>query len=139
MGEVLVCWKCGTVLDEVSTPLSRRDECRVCGAELHVCRMCAFYAPEVAGQCTEDRAEDVTDKERANFCDYFLLVAGAYHPQDEAAQRAARAELDALFGNRDGGSQEGTPGTGATRAQEDLARTELERLFGAAGPAKRRE
>lgn len=139
MSEALVCWKCGTELQGLPTPLSRRDECRVCGAELHVCRMCASYDPGVAGQCTEDRAEDVTDKERANFCDYFVLVSGAYHPQDEVAQQAARAELDALFGGHDPGR--GVSGQGSTeaRAKDEHARAELERLFGGTKSGGRRD
>ena len=71
MSEVLSCWKCGHALDDVPLPLRRRDECPACGTDLHVCRMCEFYDPSVAKSCREPIAEEVTDKERANFCDYF--------------------------------------------------------------------
>ena len=39
----IVCWKCGASLADLSLPFGRRDECRACRAELHVCRMCRFY------------------------------------------------------------------------------------------------
>ena len=33
--------------------------------------MCEFFDPNVPRQCREDGAEDVTDKEKPNFCDWF--------------------------------------------------------------------
>ncbi|HKJ07470.1 MAG TPA: hypothetical protein VKA76_00125, partial [Gammaproteobacteria bacterium] len=98
MSEELVCWKCGTSVDGVSIPFARLAECPVCAADLHVCRMCAFYDTSVARSCREPVAEDVADKTRANFCGYFQAQAGAYSPPDDRAARVARAELDALFG-----------------------------------------
>ena len=38
----LSCWKCGASLAELTLPLRRLEECRACGAELHVCRLCGF-------------------------------------------------------------------------------------------------
>ncbi|NIT67742.1 MAG: hypothetical protein GWM93_13850, partial [Gemmatimonadetes bacterium] len=71
MSVSLSCWKCGHALDDMPMPLGRRDECPACATDLHVCRMCEFYDTSVAKSCREPIAEEVTDKERANFCDYF--------------------------------------------------------------------
>lgn len=98
MSHSLVCWKCGADLSALSLPLSRRDECRKCGADLHVCRMCSDYDVQVAKKCREPIAEEVSDKTRANFCDYFAPRPKAYEPVDTSAASQARSELDRLFG-----------------------------------------
>jgi hypothetical protein len=116
----LVCWKCGASLADLSLPLRRLDECRVCHAELHVCKMCEWYSVSVAKHCRETVAEEVKDKERANFCDYFKPRPGAYVAGDVSAQAKAQAELDALFGG----------GKKVEPSAADKARAELEALFG---------
>lgn len=134
MSEVLSCWKCGHALDDVPLPLRRRDECPACGTDLHVCRMCEFYDPSVAKSCREPIAEEVTDKERANFCDYFRGRPGVQAAGGADDTQAARAKLDALFGieaKADGasGADAGTP-MDRKRAEADEARKQLDRLFG---------
>lgn len=94
----LVCWKCGALLDDIPLPLARLAECLVCCTELHVCLSCEFYDTRVAKHCRETIAEEVKDKARANFCDYFQLRANAFQPHDDTEERAARSQLDALFG-----------------------------------------
>ena len=98
MTDPITCFRCGASLAALSLPLSRQDCCPGCGVYLHVCRMCAHYDPAVPRACREDDAEDVKEKERPNFCDYFEATAGAF---DAAAKRradSAGAALDALFG-----------------------------------------
>lgn len=94
----LVCWKCGASLEHLTLPLSRRDECRACRAELHVCRLCVEYDTSKAKHCREPTVEEVTDKTAANFCDYFKPRPGAWSAAPQAAADAARSALDALFG-----------------------------------------
>ena len=120
MSQGLVCWSCGTSIADLSLPLSRFDECRACKASLHACRLCEFYKTSVAKQCREPIAEEVKDKERANFCDYFKPRPGAYIAPDSAAARA-RTELEAMFG---GGA---TPPAGD---ESTPARSALDELFG---------
>lgn len=120
MTHSLVCWKCGASLAELTLPLRRLEECRQCHAELHVCRMCEWYSVSVAKHCRETVAEEVKDKERANFCDYFKPRAGAFQAVDDQAVKA-RGDLDALFGAK-----------GASSAQTDaadVARARLDELF----------
>lgn len=93
----LVCWKCGASLAELSLPFSRRDECRDCRAELHVCRMCRFYDLRKAKSCAEPVADEIQDKDRANFCGYFVAAGGRFVPRSGAEDRA-RDALDSLFG-----------------------------------------
>lgn len=100
MGHDLSCWKCGASLAALSLPLRRLDECPKCRAELHVCKLCVDYDTHVAKHCREPTAEEVRDKERANFCDHFKPRAGAWKPADSVALDAARAELDRLFGKK---------------------------------------
>lgn len=92
-----LCWKCGTPLDPDLLPPTRLAECPECGAELHVCRACVFYATSVAKSCRETIAEEVQDKTRANFCDYFQYRPDAYRARDDSAAEAARKALEDLF------------------------------------------
>jgi len=122
MTDTLVCWKCGAPLKEEPLPLSRHAECRACGADLHVCRLCEYYEPRWRRGCKEDMAEEVVDKERANFCDYFKPAPGAHGPRGDAAGPAARGQLEALFGLG--------PGESGDTAATGSAQEALERLFG---------
>ena len=98
MDNGLRCWKCGASLADYDVPLRRLEECRSCRAELHVCRMCEFHDVTVAKHCRETVADEVKDKGRANFCDYFRPTPTAWRPGATGAADRARAELDALFG-----------------------------------------
>jgi ribosome-binding protein aMBF1 (putative translation factor) len=95
----LLCWKCGASLAKLTLPLARRDECANCRAELHVCRMCVEYDTAVAKHCREPTAEEVSDKQHANFCDHFRPRPKAWTPPAPAADQA-RAELERLFGKK---------------------------------------
>lgn len=117
----LVCWKCGNSLAALSLPLLRLEECKKCGAELHVCKLCEFYNTSVAKHCREPIAEEVKDKERANFCDYFKPRPGAFSTAGVDAASKAKADLDALFGGAKPASDE--------PSAADKAKAELEALF----------
>jgi hypothetical protein len=70
---------------------------------LRACRNCRQYLPGIRADCREAKAENVADKERGNFCDWFSLDA-KYRAQtaeegkakDAAAE--ARTAFDKLFG-----------------------------------------
>lgn len=126
--EGLVCWQCGASLEHLSLPLRRLEACRACGAELHVCRLCEFHDTAVAKGCREPVAEEVKDKTRANFCDYFRPKPGAHVPATGAAADA-RSQLEALFGGSAGAEAQPAPAG-------DEAQARLEELFGG-GPAKK--
>jgi hypothetical protein len=98
MDKELVCWRCGAALASLTLPLRRQEECPVCGIHLHVCRLCVNFDRARPKQCREDDAEEVRDKERANFCDYFAPRPAAFDASGVAADARARSGLDALFG-----------------------------------------
>lgn len=98
MPDKLQCYRCGGDLTKLTLPLSRRDLCPGCGVHVHVCRMCTAYDPSVPKQCREDDAEEVLDKEKVNFCDWFLPAPQAFDPARASAQKRAERDLAALFG-----------------------------------------
>lgn len=98
MSNDLRCYRCGASLAALTLPLSRRDACPDCAASLHACRMCRHYDPRVPKHCREDDAEEVTDKEVANFCEWFEPSPDAFDPAQARAAARARNELEALFG-----------------------------------------
>jgi hypothetical protein len=136
----LVCWKCGKTLNDIPLlPLSRRSECRACGAELHVCRLCEYYDPKIAGSCREDRAEEVREKERANFCDYFKPRSNAYRPGKDTETQVARAKMEALFGEGPSRDVDTVLNQSKPLSAADTAREELEKLFGLDGKRDSKE
>lgn len=111
-----VCWRCGADLSELTPPLSRTDECPDCRSQLHVCRMCGYFDVNVTRGCREDDADEVRDKDHANFCDYFRLADDAFDAGIAAADKNAAAELDALFGNENG--DESAAGSSGSEADD---------------------
>lgn len=101
MAEIPACWRCGHSLEELSLPLGRVDECPGCRSQLHVCRMCVFFDPATIKQCREDDADEVMEKERANFCEYFQVNFNAFDESIAAADRDASEQLQQLFGDTD--------------------------------------
>ncbi|BAU47558.1 hypothetical protein SVA_0979 [Sulfurifustis variabilis] len=126
MADELVCWKCGASLKSLPLPLSRTAECPACKAELHACKLCRFYDARTQRQCTEIRAEEIINKEHANFCDWFKARPSAFDARAQAKAQAGKAKLDALFGRGEAPAEETDP-----------ARANLEDLFG--GTAKKKE
>jgi len=99
MANAIRCYRCGESLAALSLPLSRQDECPGCGNYLHVCRMCVFFDASVPRQCREDGAEEVKEKDRLNFCDWFKPSESAFDPDRKSDEDEARAALEALFGD----------------------------------------
>ena len=95
----LVCWKCGASLAGMLLPLSRRDTCPSCHADLHVCRLCRHYDAHRAGQCRELAADRVAEKSRVNDCGWFVPRQEAYRGGGAVMAQPGRSALDALFSN----------------------------------------
>ena len=126
MGHDFVCWRCGAPLAALTLPFTRTDECKSCQASLHVCKLCEFHDPTVAKQCREPIAEEVGDKLRANFCDYFQPRLKAHSNRQHSQSEQARAQLDSLFG---GGAK--SPDALIDKPSDaQLAKTKLDELFG---------
>ena len=84
--------------------------------------MCEFFDPGARRGCKEPVAEEVSDRERANFCGYFTPAAGAGSRAEDGAAQAVRSELDTLFGLSS--RPDGSPGSSGE------ARRRLDALFG---------
>ena len=99
MTHAVRCYRCGASLAALSLPLSRQDECPECENYLHVCRMCVHFDKNVPRQCREDGAEEVIEKERLNFCDWFKPSESAFDADRRNEEDEARAALEDLFGD----------------------------------------
>ncbi len=106
------CHHCGS---EIAEPRAvyRATACEHCGKDLHSCLNCRFYSPGAHYDCSETVDEEVTEKDRGNFCSFFALknrpagTGGGKGPADkgpggkapEGKGSDARRKLDELFGN----------------------------------------
>ena len=93
-----MCWKCGAEQD-FSHSVYRDSTCPSCGADLHSCRGCSFYAPGSHFDCHETVDELVADKERSNFCEHFKAGKNSkWSGGKNGAQDKNAAAVNALFG-----------------------------------------
>ena len=92
----LVCHKCQKPLsDTYKIMVSRSDTCPNCRADIRCCKNCNFFDPKSYNECRESMADRITDKEKANFCDYFKIGSSA-NDADKARQEQL-AKAAALF------------------------------------------
>lgn len=92
----LNCFKCGKALSETFKILvGRGDTCPHCMASIRCCKMCQFYDPKSYNECRESNADRITDKEKANFCDYYKISGGGNSAEKERQDALAKAA--ALF------------------------------------------
>lgn len=98
MDNAFKCYRCGASLAELSLPISRHDECPSCTVYLHVCKMCEFYDSTVPKQCREDDAEEVIEKEKLNFCEWFKPGEVVFDAARSKKEAEAKDALGALFG-----------------------------------------
>lgn len=91
-----ICYRCGKAV-EMDRTVGRTEPCPHCDADLHCCLNCTFYDPTAHQECHEPQAELVSDKEKGNFCDYFMFKesAGAKPRHDDA--KSPKEKLDQLF------------------------------------------
>ena len=139
----LTCWNCGASLAALPQPISRHNQCPKCFEDLHCCRLCVHYDPQNASRCMEDRAEPPTQKENANFCEYWHANIYAFKPAQKTTGSEAKSKLDALF-SKETGDQEANANAEETAQQvdteqplsaEEQAKAKLAVLFGA--PSKK--
>ena len=118
----IVCWNCGTSLDEVPRPISRHANCPKCFEDLHCCRLCMQFAPNVTGQCQDDRSDPPVQKAYANFCDFYRPLSNAYREARAQKHDDARDRLDVLF-------SEGVEASDSRPTKAEEARARLDALF----------
>jgi hypothetical protein len=91
------CAFCGNSI-QIEDKVTRYDTCKHCGGDLRCCRQCRFYDQNAYNECKEIIAERVTDKDRSNFCGYFLIRDSPQRKVDPAQD--AKDALEALFKKR---------------------------------------
>ena len=63
------CWNCGQSLSK--SDYGRETLCLRCDKPTRVCRNCRHYVRGRPNDCEEPLADEVMDKEKANFCSFF--------------------------------------------------------------------
>ncbi len=93
----LFCYKCGIDLGiKPGTRVGRGDSCFNCRSDVRVCKNCKHYDPKAYNECREPMADRIVEKEKSNFCDYFVAREGPPGAvKDEKAD--AIKKLDDLF------------------------------------------
>ena len=90
------CYSCKKAVTS-GREVSRRDVCPFCGSDVRCCLNCKFYDRLAPKQCNEPVSENVKEKEKANFCDYFVLADSGIGGLSDVAVEKARKSLDNLF------------------------------------------
>jgi len=90
----MYCAFCNNKID-VKGVVGRDDGCPYCNMNLRCCKQCKFYDKHAYNDCREVIAERIADKERANFCEYFIL-RGTKNTNTNRTMNAKKA-LNALF------------------------------------------
>ena len=82
--------------------------------------MCVYFDPHVPKQCREDDAEEVIEKERVNFCEWFQPSTNAFDEVRHNKENKAKTDLAALFD--DGPAESTSDDDDSLSAAEDLFR-----------------
>jgi len=77
--------------------VGRAETCPSCGTDLKSCKNCAFYDTGSYNQCREIQAERVLEKERSNYCDYFLFRDSSRNMHTQDKKSDLKGQLDSLF------------------------------------------
>ena len=77
----------------------RDTTCSKCGKDLHSCLNCRFYSKGSYWDCRESITEAVTEKESANFCEFFEYADKAASAKDQKKAQDAKSQLAKLFGD----------------------------------------
>ena len=92
-----VCYFCGKRLDD-RLVVYRNSECPYCGKDLKICYNCKFYREGAHWDCLETIKEPVREKDRANFCEYFVFKETS---EDNTTKKEVEAKdkFKKLFGD----------------------------------------
>jgi hypothetical protein len=90
-----VCHHCGREV-KLLTALQRTDSCATCLSDLKCCLNCRFFDPAASHECREPQADWVTEKTRANFCEFFEFRETT-RLSEKGSQESAQSARDAFF------------------------------------------
>ena len=85
---------------KIDGKVSRRDTCPQCKRDLRCCKQCKFYDKSAYNECREVSAERIVDKERANYCDYFVPRGSKDGGGNFNRSKDAKKALEALFNKK---------------------------------------
>ena len=94
------CWNCGTDYQSSRAP-GRLECCIGCNSDLRVCLNCISYDARAAEKCKDRRADLVSDKHLANYCEFFELARREYRSvtENQGREESARDMLKKLLGD----------------------------------------
>lgn len=93
----ILCWNCGADTG-LESRVTRLDSCERCLAALRSCRGCRFFDPTRRFQCRENVDQPVQPKDKANFCDFFMVRQTGKAAQSGVEGKYARKQsFDDLF------------------------------------------
>ena len=93
---MVFCYSCGKVI-EGREIIGRQDVCPHCRNDLHCCLNCRLYDEYAHNKCREPSAEWVSDREKNNFCEFFVFQESGTAVSKIRKREEARAQLEALF------------------------------------------
>ena len=92
------CFHCGTDFPE-KLEIFRSTTCLSCGKDAKVCLNCKFYSKNSHWECRETVSEQVKEKDRSNFCEYFKLNPLGKGGTGVSKADSARNQFNSLFGD----------------------------------------
>lgn len=92
----MICFFCHQDL-QITDRIGRQEACPHCGRDLHICKNCEFYDESAYNECREPQAERVVDKEKSNFCDYFVFGRSNRSVDSRDAATVVKRKLEELF------------------------------------------
>lgn len=69
----ITCIFCSKKFELESLHIARKEACPYCYADIHSCKACIFYDTTAYNDCREPMAERITEKTKANFCDFYKI------------------------------------------------------------------
>ena len=81
---------------KIGGKIGRQDTCPHCSNDLHCCKQCHHHDIGAYNECKEVMAERVVDKERSNFCDYFVQNGSKTIKRGSLRRNKKNEAIDAL-------------------------------------------
>ena len=98
-----MCYYCGEAVP-AGSKIGFGEVCSSCGKDMHVCAMCSFFLPGAHWDCRETIDALIADKEKRNFCEWFLpdprfREKNPGRIKERGKVESAKSSFDALFKN----------------------------------------
>ena len=91
-----ICCFCRKELDIGGGRVGRDETCPHCRRDIKCCLNCVVY--DISSHyCREPQSEEVRDRERSNFCDFFTFRDGKVEDEEVDQVRKAKGEWEKLF------------------------------------------